>query len=87
MPKCLNEEQNDLITKSRQLISRYEDMEELIKLGAYRKGSDPEVDEAIIRYPHLEDFLGQDKEECTTIDDGFDMLGSCLGAGYSRGRG
>lgn len=84
MPKCLSEEQNMLVTKAKKLISRYEDMEELIKLGAYRKGSDPEVDEAILRYPHLEDFLTQDKEECTSIEEGFDMLASCLGIVYQR---
>ena len=84
MPKCLTEEQNILIVKAKKLISRYEDMEELIKLGAYRKGSDPEVDEAILRYPHLEDFLGQDIDECTSIEEGFEMLGSCLGLIYQR---
>lgn len=84
MPKCLSEQQNNLIKKAKKLISRYEDMEELIKLGAYRKGSDPEVDEAILRYPHLEDFLGQDKDECTSIEEGFAMLASCLGMVYNR---
>jgi flagellum-specific ATP synthase len=84
MPKCLTEKQNALVTKAKKLISRYEDMEELIKLGAYRKGSDPEVDEAILRYPHLEDFLGQDKDECTSIEEGFEMLASCLGMVYER---
>ena len=84
MPKCLTEQQNALVVKAKKLITRYEDMEELIKLGAYRKGSDPEVDEAILRYPHLEDFLGQDKDECTSIEEGFEMLASCLGMVYQR---
>lgn len=85
MPKCFDDQQNALVAKTKKLISRYEDMEELIKLGAYRKGSDPEVDEAILRYPHLEDFLGQDKEECTPNEEGFAMLGSCLGVSYKSG--
>lgn len=84
MPQCLTEEQTELVKKAKQLISRYEDMEELIKLGAYRRGSDPEVDEAILRYPHLEDFLGQDKEESTDIETSFEMLASCLGIQYQR---
>ena len=82
MPRCLTEQQNALVVKAKKLISRYEDMEELIKLGAYRKGSDPEVDEAILRYPLLEDFLGQDKDECTNIEEGFQMLAGCLGMRY-----
>ncbi|CAG0905213.1 unnamed protein product [Cyprideis torosa] len=84
MPKCLSDEQNLLVTKAKKLISRYEDMEELIKLGAYRKGSDAEVDEAIMRYPLLEQFLGQDKEDCTSIEEGFEKLAQCLGLPYVR---
>jgi len=84
MPGCLTDQQHALVKKAKQLISRYEDMEELIKLGAYRRGSDPEVDEAILRYPHLEDFLGQDKEEATSIEESFEMLASCLGMPYER---
>ena len=82
MPKCLSEEQNTIVTKAKQLISRYEDMEELIKLGAYRKGSDPEVDQAIARYPLLEEFLSQDKEECTSIEEGFALLSRAVGLVY-----
>ncbi|MCI5060777.1 MAG: flagellar protein export ATPase FliI [Alphaproteobacteria bacterium] len=84
MPKCLSEEQNAIVTKAKKLISRYEDMEELIKLGAYRKGSDPEVDEAILRYPLLEEFLAQDKEESTSIEDGFEILSKAVGIPYQR---
>ena len=82
MPKCLSDEQNTLITQAKKLISRYEDMEELIKLGAYRKGSDPEVDLAIARYPLLEDFLRQDKEESSTIEESFQLLAQALGVPY-----
>ncbi len=84
MPGCLTDQQHILVKKAKKLISRYEDMEELIKLGAYRRGSDPEVDEAILRYPHLEDFLGQDKEESTSIEESFAMLASCLGLPYEK---
>ncbi len=35
------------ITRARQVMAAYSDMEELIRLGAYRPGSSPEVDEAI----------------------------------------
>lgn len=82
MPKCLSTEQNMLVTKAKRLISRYEDMEELIRLGAYRKGSDPEVDEAIARYPSLEAFLAQDKDDSTTVEESFRMLAECLGMVY-----
>ena len=45
-------------------MATYADMEELIRLGAYRPGSSAEVDEAIRLHKPLEDFLGQGKDEC-----------------------
>ncbi len=82
MPKCLTEEQNALVVKARQLISRYEDMAELIRLGAYRKGSDREVDQAIALYPKFEEFLAQDKDDKTTIEGSFLRLAEILGMPY-----
>jgi len=84
MPACLSDEQNAITKRAKKLISRYEDMEELIKLGAYRKGSDPEVDEAILRYPHIEAFLNQNKDECTSIEESFEKLGHAVGVRYKR---
>jgi hypothetical protein len=42
-------------------------MAELIRLGAYRAGSDPEVDEAIRYHDQLESFLKQDKTEKASL--------------------
>ena len=53
-------------------------MAELIRLGAYRKGSDPAVDEAIELYPHIEAFLAQNKDESTAIEEGFEALSRIL---------
>ena len=39
------------------MLSTYADMEELIRLGAYRTGSDPLVDRAIRLQPALDAFL------------------------------
>ena len=75
-----------IVTRAKQLISRYEDMAELIRLGAYRKGTDREVDEAIARYPALEDFLRQNKEESNTIDESFAKLAGILGLPYDGGQ-
>ena len=55
-------------------MSVFADMEELIRLGAYRKGSDPKVDRAIAIYPALESFLSQQREQRTSIADGYQLL-------------
>lgn len=83
MPKSLTAEQNMIVTRARALIARYEDMAELIRLGAYRKGTDKEVDEAITRYPAIEDFLRQNKEESSTIDESFTRLAQIIGLPYT----
>lgn len=79
MPDCNNEQENALVQVARRLLSTYEDMAEMIRLGAYRKGSDPDVDQAIKYYPELENFLRQRKDEKTTLDEGYDQLAKLLG--------
>lgn len=74
MPGCVPVEYRPVLAKARELMSIYADMEELIRLGAYRKGSDPKVDRAIAIYPALEAFLSQDREETTTVAAGYQML-------------
>jgi flagellum-specific ATP synthase len=82
MPGCFTPEQNAIVRRAKQVITTYEDMAELIRLGAYRKGSDKAVDEAIALYPQIDVFLNQDKNESTMIQDGFKRLAGILGMPY-----
>src|SRR3970282_2509651 len=50
-PGCNSDAENALVRRARGLLAAYEDMAELIRLGAYRRGSDPVIDEAIALYP------------------------------------
>ena len=78
MPACNNEQENDLIRRARTLLATYEDMAELIRLGAYRRGNDPAVDEAIHYYPQLEAFLTQRKDDATTLAECYTQLAEIL---------
>ncbi|MFL2769437.1 MAG: flagellar protein export ATPase FliI [Rhodospirillaceae bacterium] len=78
MPACNTDEQNELLNRARKYISTYEDMAELIRLGAYRRGSNPEVDEAMIYYPRIEEFMEQTKEEHTDLDNCYRLLTEAL---------
>ncbi|MGH1399305.1 MAG: flagellar protein export ATPase FliI [Alphaproteobacteria bacterium] len=82
MPKALTDEQNAIIKRAKKIVTTYENMAELIRLGAYRRGSDPDVDEAIMIYPELEEFLSQHKEDKTLIEEGFARLAAIIGMGY-----
>ncbi len=82
MPDCNTAGQNALIEQARRYISTYEDMAELIRLGAYRKGSDPQVDEAIHYYPRIEEFLRQAKGEGMDLETGYQRLAEALDMEY-----
>jgi flagellum-specific ATP synthase len=74
MPKSADPEFYPAVVRAKQLLSTYGDMEELIRLGAYRAGSSPEVDESIRLQPAIEAFLSQGKEETTNLGDGYRRL-------------
>jgi flagellum-specific ATP synthase len=74
MPRAADPAYLPVITRAKQVMATYSDMEELIRLGAYRPGSSPEVDEAIRLHPPLEDFLSQAKDEATSLADGYARL-------------
>ncbi len=78
MPGCNSETENLIVSRARRLIATYEDMAELIRLGAYRKGSDPAVDEAIYYYPKIEEFLAQKKADKTTLAQCYEQLAMLL---------
>src|SRR4051812_32322609 len=80
MPKSADPAFLPAIMRAKQSMATYADMEELIRLGAYRPGSSPEVDEAIRLHGPLEAFLGQAKEEATGLTEGYQRLESILPA-------
>jgi flagellum-specific ATP synthase len=79
MPQCNSPDENRLVGAARTAIATYEGMAELIRLGAYRSGSDARVDDAIKRYPALENFLAQQKEERADLAGGYKALATILG--------
>ena len=82
MPDCDTPEEAAMVAKARKYIATYEDMAELIRLGAYKKGSNPEVDEAMFYYPKIEEFLSQKKNECVTLSEGYKQLSDILNTPY-----
>jgi len=78
LPGCNSAEENALIGRARRLLALYEDMAELIRLGAYRKGTDAQVDEAVRLQPALEAFLTQGRNEATSLEDSYAALEAVL---------
>jgi flagellum-specific ATP synthase len=68
-----------VVQEAKRLMATYSDMEELIRLGAYRQGTSPEVDLAIEKNPFFENFLQQSKEEATSLSDSYNRLAEIIG--------
>ena len=58
----------------RGLLSTYINAEDLINIGAYKKGTSAEIDEAIMRYPHILNFLKQGTNEKVSINESVQAL-------------
>jgi flagellum-specific ATP synthase len=84
MPGCNTEDEQNLVMRAKKPLTIYEDMAELIRLGAYKAGTNPEVDGAVKLYPRLEAFLAQKKDEQATLSEGYTALTDILGSAEGR---
>jgi flagellum-specific ATP synthase len=78
MPECHAPEEQILVRDAKRALAAYSDMEELIRLGAYRRGADPGTDRAIALAEPLEEFLSQGKQERTAFAETFERLSSIM---------
>ena len=78
LPHCHSKEENDTRLAARRILSTYGDMEEMVRLGAYRPGSNPEVDQAIELAPAIETLLTQGKQDRGHADATFAALSEML---------
>lgn len=63
MDGIVNKEHREAAKKLRALLGVYEQKRDLVTMGAYAKGSDKELDEAIAKMPKIEQLLRQDPRE------------------------
>ena len=84
MPGCNSESEQKLVVQARKPLTIYEDMADLIRLGAYKAGTNPEVDSAVKLNPQLEAFLAQQKDEQATLGEGYAALTDILGSAEGR---
>jgi flagellum-specific ATP synthase len=75
---CLDEEQATAVRRGRAILSLHGEMVDLVRLGAYRAGTDPAVDEALNLVPAIESFLRQAPGERTGFVESFERLNQAL---------
>ena len=78
MPECVPEASRPVIARAKTYMSTFYDMEEIIRMGVYRPGSNPETDAAIQYTKQLEAFLHQEKNETISLEDTYDQLAQIL---------
>src|SRR5262245_22529156 len=68
MDGIVSAEHREAARRLRALVAAYEAKRDLVTLGAYAKGSDKELDEALARLPKIEAFLRQDARALTPFE-------------------
>jgi len=74
MPAVASPEQVTKVLRLRRLLAAYAASEDLIRVGAYQKGADPILDQAIVALPALNAFLQQKRNEPAQLQDTFTRL-------------
>ncbi|MBL4749712.1 MAG: flagellar protein export ATPase FliI [Amylibacter sp.] len=74
LPNCHSEAEYTVLQAARSALATYNDMEELIRIGAYKTGTDPDIDAAIKFFNLAEEFLAQRKNQSVNADQSFAEL-------------
>ena len=74
VPGCNSEAENALTRRARAILALHAEMADLVRLGAYKSGGDPAVDEAVAATPRIEALLRQSRDERTSLADSFTLL-------------
>jgi flagellum-specific ATP synthase len=78
VPGCLSAEQANMVQRARRLLSLHADVADLVRLGAYRAGTDPAVDEAVRLAPRITQRLHQPRGEASTLEGAFADLAEAM---------
>ena len=70
----ISDTQKKAVGEIRDLMALYKDNEDLINIGAYEMGRNPKVDRAIELHEQIENFLKQDRNESSSIDQTLALL-------------
>jgi len=66
MTRFVDHSQQELVTRFRQVYATYQQNRDLVSVGAYQPGTNPQLDEAIALWPAITRFLRQHHDDCIT---------------------
>ena len=79
MNTITTEDHRAAVSKARALMSKYEDIELLVKVGEYKQGADPLADEAIRKIESIRAFLKQRTDELVPLNQTIAQLQQIVG--------
>ncbi len=76
--QLLDHNQTSVATEVRKWMAIYDEHRELIQIGAYRPGSNPQIDRAIAIKPTIECFLKQSRNDIVEWNDAWEKIGHLI---------
>ena len=73
-PKLIEKDVSEAVVTMRRYLADYRKHRDLIAIGAYRKGSDPQVDGAVVMNQLFRDYATQDWKQVSTLAQSQEML-------------
>ncbi len=77
-PQITSNEHMGMTQSFKRIYSLYQQNRDLISVGAYQQGSDPEIDRAVRMHPRLTDFIAQDMNQSVSFDASRAQLAALL---------
>lgn len=77
-PALMNAQEKTLVQRGTGVLSNYEKSKDIVEIGAYKQGTNPELDLAIQLLPKLNQFLRQEIDTATTRTQAIAMLTQAL---------
>lgn len=81
MKNVVSREYVQMARAMRSHMAIYREAEDLINIGAYKQGSNPEIDEAIRLHPAINEYLRQEVDEATDLGTCEQLMASIVGGG------
>jgi flagellum-specific ATP synthase len=74
MSQIITDDHKVMAGKLKNVLATYQEAEDLINIGAYKNGSNPDIDYAISKIQQVNEFLMQQVDDKFTFDQEIAML-------------